>query len=88
MRSDFRALFRIIGASFVVAFLVMGVLVAAAVGVLSREVAAGVALFGIVAGGIVVGRTFSRGLMSRERPDPKASSGAARRKPGGEGTAP
>ncbi len=47
----------------------MGILTASALGAISKEVAVGIGLVIIVAGGILVGRTFARGLMSRERGD-------------------
>jgi len=78
MRSDMRALFRIVAGAFVVAVLVMGLLAAAALGWLARDTAIGVALVGLLAGGVLLGRVFGRGLFVSDRPPARhAEPGAA-----------
>jgi hypothetical protein len=67
-----RALLRVLGVSLLLALLVIGVLAAAAVGAIPREAAAVAGLVVLVAGGVLVGRTFARGLVTRDggdRPD-------------------
>ena len=63
-----RALFRIVAGAFVVAVLVMSLLAAAALGWLARDTAIGVALVGLLAGGVVLGQVFGRGLFVSDRP--------------------
>lgn len=63
MRSDVRALFRILMWAGVVTVVVMAVLAVAAFGPLNRAVAAGVGLGVLVVGSILVGRYTMRGLV-------------------------
>ena len=66
MRSDVRSLLKLVGFSALVAVLVLGILVASALGALPREDAVVIALIGIVSGGILIGTRLSRGLMTRD----------------------
>lgn len=65
MRSDTRALLRMLAGGFVVAMLVMGILTLTDVGWLSRETAVGAALAGIVLCDVFLGRLLGRGLHVR-----------------------
>jgi hypothetical protein len=73
VRSDVKALLRLFAASFLVVVLLMGVLVASALGAVPREAAVAVVLIGVVGSGIAIGVASYRGLMTRDRPrDPDA----------------
>ncbi|HEY2786603.1 MAG TPA: hypothetical protein VGJ05_16675 [Fimbriiglobus sp.] len=65
MRTDTKALMWVVGSSAFVAVLVICILFAAALKWITIEVAAPLALVCLVVGGIMIGRTFSRGLMTR-----------------------
>ena len=66
LRSDVRSLLKLVGFSALVAVLVLGILVASALGALPREDAVVIALIGMVFGGILIGTRLSRGLMTRD----------------------
>src|SRR5579864_2282895 len=61
-----KALLKVFAWSFAGAVLVLGVAAAAAVGWLTREAAAYLALGCLVAGGVVIGRRFSQALMQQQ----------------------
>jgi hypothetical protein len=63
MRSDMRALLKIIGASFLLAVVVGGLLATAALGALSREVAIYLALPVFVVVALAIGRVFALALL-------------------------
>jgi hypothetical protein len=65
MRTDTKALVRVVMWCTAIGVLTMGILAAAAFGAVPRDVAITLAAVCIVGGGIVVGRTFSRALMQR-----------------------
>ena len=67
MKSDTKALLKLVSTSFVVALAVLGVLLAAVLGWLPKQTAATIAAVFIIAGGLVLGRLFARGLMSSQR---------------------
>ena len=67
MRSDMKALLKVFAWSFAVAVLVLGVVVAAAVGWLTREAAPYWMLGVLVVGGVVIGLRFGPALF---RPQP------------------
>lgn len=73
MRSDVRALFRVLGAGALLAVVVMGILALAAFGVLPRNVAVYAAAAVLVVGILVVAGQFARTLvgqhLSREDSD-------------------
>ena len=73
MRSDVRALFRILLWAGAVTLVFVAVLAASVAGWLDREIAVGVGLGVIVVGGILVGQFASRGLVAprKSRPDAK-----------------
>jgi hypothetical protein len=65
MRTDTKAVLKVIGASAVIAVLAMGILAASALGAFPRDVAIPLALVCIVGGGAAVGLIFVRGLTTR-----------------------
>ena len=67
MKSDMKALFKLIGASFLLAIVLMGILIAAALEVISREVAVPLALVGFVVGAVILGLVFRGGLTKVDR---------------------
>jgi hypothetical protein len=78
MRSDTKALLKVSAWSFVVALLVVSVAAAAAVGWLTKEVAAYLMLACIVVGAVVIGRGFRSSLFRQQpREDKPAESDAA-----------
>jgi hypothetical protein len=67
MRSDMRALLKMLGASFLIAGVVMGILATAALDALSRDVAIYLALAVMVVGGLAIRRLFGPALLRRNR---------------------
>jgi hypothetical protein len=67
MRSDMRALLKIIGSSFLLVAVVAAILMAAALDVLSHEVAVYLALAVLVVGGLVIRLLFGRALVEPDR---------------------
>jgi hypothetical protein len=62
-----RALLKIIGVSFLLAVVAVGILTAAALNVLSREVAIYLALAVLLVGGVAIRLFFGRALMGQDR---------------------
>jgi hypothetical protein len=65
MKSDMRALLKLFAASALVAVIVLGILVAAALELLTKEVAVAAALVVMVGGAIILGVVFRRGLLTQ-----------------------
>lgn len=65
MRSDARALLKVLGWSFAVAMLMLGVAAAAAVGWVTREAAPYLMLGCFVVGSAVIGWRFGRALLQQ-----------------------
>jgi hypothetical protein len=63
MRPDVRALLKLLGASFLVAVVIMAVLAASAVGLLARDAAVYSALGIFLVGAAFLARRFSAGLL-------------------------
>jgi hypothetical protein len=63
MRSDTKALFKLFAWSALLAVVVVGILAAAAFGVIDREVGIGLAIAVLIAGPLLFGRRLSRGLL-------------------------
>jgi hypothetical protein len=79
MRSDMKALLKVFGGSFLVALVILGILTAAALDLLSREAAVGLTLVVFVVGALVLGRVFTRALMTRATDREEDIEGVARR---------
>ncbi len=80
MRSDVRALLKILGASFLLAVLSMGIFALAAFGALSQEVAIYLALGVFIVGALAISRFFGPALWRRDREaaGPGAAAGRGR----------
>jgi hypothetical protein len=63
MRTDTKALLKIIGASVVVALVAMSLLVAAAVEAIPQRVAIGLTMAVLLVGAVAIGLVFGRGLL-------------------------
>lgn len=67
MRSDMRALLKILGASFLLALVFMGVLALAAFGAISQDVAIYLAMSVFIIGALAICRLFGPALLRRDR---------------------
>jgi hypothetical protein len=67
MRSDMKALLKLLGASFLLAIVLVGILLLAAVGALSRDVAVYLALGVFILGALAIGRFFGPALVRRDQ---------------------
>ena len=79
MRSDMRALVKMLGASFLLAMVFLGLLALASFGVLSQKVAIYLAFGIFVIGVLVIRRFFGPALVRRDRES--AEPGAAADRP-------
>ena len=67
MRADMKALLKIIGTSCLLAVVVLGILTAAALNVLSREMAIILSLVVLLVGGVAIRRAFAPALFRLDR---------------------